>query len=403
MTAPAIELEGVGKRYWKIQERSLARSLLPGSDRRSELWALRDANFSVEPGETVGVIGRNGAGKSTLLRLLAGVSRPTTGAVTTRGRVAPLLSVGVGFHPEMTGRENVFVNGMLLGLTRSEIAALFDVIVDFAELADFVDTPVKFYSSGMFMRLGFSVAVHVRPEILLVDEVLAVGDIGFQLRCLNRMRELQQQGTTVVFVSHALHAVHLLCPRTILVHQGRIEFDGPTEVGIGRFHNVMAVADSGDTESSIRVLHRALLLDGEPVEEVAQDQTLTYESTIRFERAIADPGVNFQVFSEDGSLAYSMRTAIGEPWRSYEAGEEATIRADFGPRLGGGGTFHISVEFLDHDGAILMSDHECASFYVPPRFGVAGPADLGASIRIDGEGRTDHRWQRLDGGELHQR
>src|SRR3954467_8380847 len=183
MTLPAIEMRGVGKRYWKIQERSLLRSLVPfGPENRSEFWALRDADLTVAPGETLGIIGRNGAGKSTMLRLLAGVTRPTTGTIVTRGRVAPLLSVGVGFHQEMTGRENIYVNAMLLGFDRARIDRVFDDVVDFADLGEFIDTPVKFYSTGMYMRLGFSVAMNVEPDVLLVDEVLAVGDIGFRLR-----------------------------------------------------------------------------------------------------------------------------------------------------------------------------------------------------------------------------
>src|SRR5690606_37347034 len=206
-TPPAIELAGVGKRY-RLAERSLVQALRP-SRRRTvrQLWAVQGLDLQVEPGETVGLLGHNGAGKSTLLRMMAGVSEPTEGRVTVRGRVAPLISVGVGFHQELTGRENVYVNGMLLGLTRAEVEARFDEIVDFAELRDRIDTPVKFYSSGMFMRLGFSVAVHVDPDVLLVDEVLAVGDVAFQLKCFDRMRELSARGTTTVLVSHSMHAL----------------------------------------------------------------------------------------------------------------------------------------------------------------------------------------------------
>jgi ABC-2 type transport system ATP-binding protein len=259
VTRPAIELRGLGKRYWKIQERSLLRALVPfGPPNRSELWALRNLDLRVDPGETVGIIGRNGAGKSTLLRLLAGVTRPSAGSLTIRGRIAPLLSVGVGFHQEMTGRENVYVNGMLLGLTKAEIATRFDDIVDFADLADFIDTPVKFYSSGMFMRLGFSVAVHVNPDVLLVDEVLAVGDVGFQLRCFDHMRALQRSGTTIVFVSHSMPAIHLLCPRAISLHQGRLVYDGQTEGAIARYHEVLATGDETDDRAApVKVVDRA--------------------------------------------------------------------------------------------------------------------------------------------------
>jgi ABC-type polysaccharide/polyol phosphate transport system ATPase subunit len=398
VSAPAIELENVGKRYWKIQERSLVRSMVPfGAENRSELWALRGADIRIEAGETVGVIGRNGAGKSTLLRLLAGVSQPTEGSVTIRGRVAPLLSVGVGFHPEMTGRENVLVNGMLLGFTKAQIASRFDAIVEFAELADFVDTPVKFYSTGMFMRLGFAVAVHVEPEVLLVDEVLAVGDVGFQLRCLDRMRELKRSGTTIVFVSHGMHAVQLLCPRTVLMHKGSVEFDGRTELAIGRFHNLMAATSDEPDGGPVRILSRELLSDGRPVEDVEQNAELTYRSRVRFERAVEDPGVFFHVRSEDGTLAYSMQTPIGDRWRTYAAGEEADVEVVFHARLGGGGTYHITLDVTDRDSLALVSDHQSVSFYVPPVLGVQGPADLTARIHVDDAHRTDHRWERLEG------
>lgn len=398
--AAAIVLAGVSKRYWKISERSLLRSLVPfGPPNRSELWALRDISCRVGKGETVGVIGHNGAGKTTLLRLLAGVSQPTTGTVTIRGRIAPLLSVGVGFHQEMSGRENVFVNGMLLGLTRAEVKARFDDIVSFADLGDFIDTPVKFYSSGMFMRLGFAVAVHVSPEILLVDEVLAVGDVAFQLRCLDRMRDLQRSGTTVVFVSHALHAVNLLCPRTIVLSEGCVEFDGPTEMAIATYHRLLKTGDP-TSASTVGIVNQMLLgTGGSPVEDVEQGQTLTFVMTLRFLQPVDGPGINFRVVSEDGTMAYSMQTVIGERWRSYRAGDEATVRVDFRPRMGGGGTFHISVDVTDSVTNILATSPRGPSFYLPPLFGVGGLADLEAAITIDGENRTDFRWARLEAVE----
>jgi ABC-2 type transport system ATP-binding protein len=398
MSGAAIELEGVGKRYWKISERSLLRSLIPfGPPNRTQLWALRDIDLRIDPGETVGLIGRNGAGKTSLLRLLAGVTQPTAGTVVTRGRTAPLLSVGVGFHPEMTGRENVYVNGMLLGLSRSEVAARFDDIVAFADLAEFIDTPVKFYSSGMFMRLGFSVAVNSDPDTLLVDEVLAVGDVQFQLRCLDRIRSLSRLGTTIVFVSHSMHAIHLICSRTVLVHAGRIELDGPTEAAIGRYHELMAAGDDERDRGSVRVLHRELLVDGARVESVDQGSLLMYRVRIRFERPVDGPGVHFRVLAEDGVLAYSMGTTIGERWRRYAPGEEASVCVTFHSRLGGGGTFRIALDVTDCHSNVLVSDPFGPSFFVAPRVGVAGPADLDATITVDDEIRTNHSWTRLDG------
>jgi ABC-2 type transport system ATP-binding protein len=395
VSEPAIELAGVGKRYWQIQERSLLRSLVRfGPANRTELWALHHVDLRVDAGETVGIIGRNGAGKSTMLRLLAGVTRPTTGTVVTRGRVAPLLSVGVGFHPEMTGRENVYVNGMLLGFGKSRVDALFDEIVDFADLADFIDTPVKFYSSGMYMRLGFSVAMHVEPDVLLVDEVLAVGDIDFRIRSLDRMRELHRSGTALVFVSHWLQAVQLLCPRAVCMHHGRIVFDGPTEGAIARHHELLTSDEDADAfeRGSVRILQRELVdLDGVAVGTVAQETPLTYRVALRFEEAVDSPQVLFQVFAEDGAFVYQMQTPLGESWRSFSAGDESTLAVKFMPRFGGGGTFRIHIVVSNVDTSVTFVRDDGPAFFVEPRRGTAGVSDLEATIMLDDEDRTEQR------------
>ena len=187
------------------------------------LWALKDVSFEVTPGDVVGIIGRNGAGKSTLLKILSRITEPTTGRVELYGRVASLLEVGTGFHPELTGRENIFLNGSILGMTRKEIESKFDEIVAFAEIEKFIDTPVKRYSSGMYVRLAFAVAAHLEPEILIVDEVLAVGDAAFQKKCLGRMRDVASTGRTVLFVSHNMAAVSTLCSKAMLLWEGKVE------------------------------------------------------------------------------------------------------------------------------------------------------------------------------------
>jgi len=189
-------------------------------------WALRGVTFDVMPGEVIGVVGRNGAGKSTLLKILSRITPPTEGHADLRGRVSSLLEVGTGFHPELTGRENVFLNGAILGMYRSEITRKFDDIVDFAELHQFIDTPVKRYSSGMFVRLAFSIAAHLDPEILIIDEVLSVGDIHFRNRCLGRMQDLYEQGRTVLFCSHDMTSIRQLCTRGLLLEGGRVDFEG---------------------------------------------------------------------------------------------------------------------------------------------------------------------------------
>jgi len=192
-----------------------------------EFWALRDVNFSIYAGEAVGIIGENGSGKSTTLKLISRILEPTTGGVSVRGKVSALLELGTGFHPELTGRENVFLNGSLLGLSRKEMASRYDAIVDFSEIGEFIDTPIKHYSSGMVMRLGFAVAINVDPDILLTDEVLAVGDEAFQRKCLDYIAKLRSRGVTIVFVSHALEAVRTLCSRAIWLDHGRMIADGP--------------------------------------------------------------------------------------------------------------------------------------------------------------------------------
>ncbi len=237
--ATAIAVEGLSKRYRIGQFRaaygtlrdSLARSakrLASGHvhEPDADIWALDDVSFSVKEGEVVGVIGRNGAGKSTLLKILTRITYPTKGRAEIRGRVGSLLEVGTGFHPELTGRENVFLNGAVLGMKRRELAKNFDAIVEFAGVEKFIDTPVKRYSSGMYVRLAFSVAAHLEPEILLVDEVLAVGDADFQRRCLGRMEEYGSSGRTILFVSHNMPAISRLCDRAILLKGGRMMLDG---------------------------------------------------------------------------------------------------------------------------------------------------------------------------------
>lgn len=262
MSALAIEVTNLSKQY-RIGEREpyralrdvLARALkapftrpagssLVGSGPPSSVpgcfWALKDVSFSVEAGEVVGIIGRNGAGKSTLLKILSRITKPTSGHATVYGRVGSLLEVGTGFHPELTGRENVYLNGAILGMKKVEIARKFDEIVAFAEVEQFLDTPVKHYSSGMYVRLAFAVAAHLDPEILFVDEVLAVGDAAFQRKCLGKMDHVAKGGRTVVLVSHQLNQLRRLCTRSLWIDSGQVRAQGPTHTVIGAYETAMA-------------------------------------------------------------------------------------------------------------------------------------------------------------------
>ncbi len=198
----------------------------------NEFWALRDVSFDVQQGDVVGLIGRNGAGKSTLLKILSRITEPTLGEIRLRGRVASLLEVGTGFHPELSGYENIYLNGAVLGMSRAEIRKKFDEIVEFSEIGKFINTPVKRYSSGMYVRLAFAVAAHLEPEILIIDEVLAVGDVAFQRKCMNFARELQRKNATILFVSHNMFSIKTMCQRVIYLRKGKIEYDGPTDAGI---------------------------------------------------------------------------------------------------------------------------------------------------------------------------
>jgi lipopolysaccharide transport system ATP-binding protein len=212
------------------------------------IWALKDVSFKVEQGEVLGIIGRNGAGKSTLLKILSRVTAPTSGKIKVKGRVASLLEVGTGFHPELTGRENIYLNGAILGMNRREIDRKFDEIVDFAEVEKFIDTPVKRYSSGMYVRLAFAVAAHLEPEILVVDEVLAVGDAEFQKKCLGKMGKVAQEGRTVLFVSHNMGAVASLCTRTLWIVHGLVEMDNISEKVVNKYLSLTTLAESADGE-----------------------------------------------------------------------------------------------------------------------------------------------------------
>jgi lipopolysaccharide transport system ATP-binding protein len=252
MAAPIITVEGLSKRYFLRQQQprrytalrdvlaEKARGLFKGSKASgstTEFMALDDVNFTVQQGDRVGIIGRNGAGKSTLLKVLSRITEPTKGRITIDGRVASLLEVGTGFHPELTGRENIYLNGAILGMNRAEIRRRFDEIVSFAEVERFLDTPVKRYSSGMYVRLAFAVAAHLEPEILIVDEVLAVGDSSFQKKCLGKMEAAADEGRTVLFVSHNMETVLRLCNRAILLESGRVRQTGPTDVVIRSYLN----------------------------------------------------------------------------------------------------------------------------------------------------------------------
>ncbi len=308
MSNLAIYAEGLGKRYTLGQtfERTLSGRLgeiirgkwKNGTRGQEEFWALSDVSFEVKEGEVVGILGGNGAGKSTLLKLLSRISAPTTGRALVQGRMSSLLEVGTGFHPELTGRENIFLNGAILGMRRSEVLDRFDKIVEFSGLEKFIDTPVKRYSSGMYMRLAFSVAAHLEPDILVVDEVLAVGDADFQKRCLGKMSDVAHGGRTVLFVSHNMTALRNLCSRGILLRSGKVECDADIDEALASYARVRSggirrneaqlVGASCSGEASIRRVSVSAVGKG-------IDEEIRLDDRIRIEIEVANGEANVEV------------------------------------------------------------------------------------------------------------
>jgi lipopolysaccharide transport system ATP-binding protein len=244
LSTPSIQFYDVVQRFRIIRERSdTLREVFAKITRRQtsyhDFLALKHVSFSVEQGEMVGIIGRNGSGKSTMLKIIAGVYAPSSGRVQVQGKIAPLIELGAGFHHELTGRENILLNGLLLGLSKKEVIEREPRIVEFAELGDFIDAPVKQYSSGMYMRLAFSVAIEVDPDILLIDEILAVGDTRFRQKCMDRIRQFRSAGKTIVFVSHDLNTIRELCDRVLLIHRGELLADGPPASVISRYEELV--------------------------------------------------------------------------------------------------------------------------------------------------------------------
>ncbi len=286
-------------------------------------WALRDVSFEVQPGDVVGIVGRNGVGKSTLLKIISRITEPTDGRVELRGRVGSLLEIGVGFHTELTGRENIYLNGAILGMSRREIERKFDQIVAFSEIEQFLDTPAKRYSSGMYMRLAFAVMAHLDPEILLVDEVLAVGDFSFQKKCLGKMQEVGRQGRAVLFVSHDMAAILHLCQKVVVLANGRVDYVGPAAEGVRRYMDSVTPPGAGQISLADHAARRpgctpflraARLLDagGAPRDRFLCGESLTVELTFEPVKPLTEP--QFTVGVEDcmGKRVFTLATYLSD-------------------------------------------------------------------------------------------
>ena len=313
--APAIEVHGVSKRFHVFRERpsTIKQRLLTSRARADDFWALRDIDMEIGDGTTFGLIGHNGSGKTTLLKCIAGILRPTSGTIRLRGRLAALLELGAGFHPELTGRENVYLNAAFLGLSRRQTDAVFDDIVGFAGLEDFIDNEVKFYSSGMLVRLGFAVAVHVDPDVLLIDEVLAVGDEAFQAKCLERIRSFQHEGRTIVLVTHALDTVIDICDRAAMLHHGELHTIGMPDDVVREMRYVLLgvtdpnfVPEEGTREAEIAEV-QVVPPQGSRQGQILRGDTFTIVVDVRQNEPVDDLDVDFAVL--DGATNYPVLDA----------------------------------------------------------------------------------------------
>ncbi len=314
MTA-AISVDTVSKRFRRYRQRptTLKERVIRFRQTSDDFWALRDVSVEAKEGSTLGLIGPNGSGKTTLLKIIAGILRPSAGTVTTRGRIASLLALGAGFHPELTGRENVYLNASILGLSRRDTDRLFDEIVQFAEIEEFIDSQVKFYSSGMYVRLGFAVAVHVDPAILLVDEVLAVGDEGFQRKCLERVEQFQKEGRTIVFVTHAVDLVRRVCDRAVMLDHGEVKAAGEPADVVREFRLLMMRKDlaygwdQGNKEIEI-VSADIFGADGSTPESFSPGDELIVQMDLKANAPVEQPVVSIAIHDDQNSFVYSTNT-----------------------------------------------------------------------------------------------
>jgi len=341
-----------------------------------DVQALRDVSLTVEPGEAVGLVGRNGSGKTTLLRLVSGIIKPTSGRIEAAGRIASLLELGAGFHPDFTGRENVYLNGSIHGLSRARVREVMDEIVTFAELERFIDLPVRTYSSGMFMRLGFSVAAHIRSDVLLLDEVFAVGDEQFQRKCFGKIHEFKHRGGTILFVSHDAQAVERLCDRAVLLRQGRVAFDGPTREAIAAYRQLLAAEVNPDElgaglrewgSGEARIVTAQLLDEsGEARMQFAAGEPVTVELVVDSQSQLAPPKVSLELRDDGGLVLGTAAQETAELGWNGAAGER-TLRFRLDRLPLADGTFHLRVSLADAaSGRLLHSLEDALRFLVFP-------------------------------------
>jgi ABC-type polysaccharide/polyol phosphate transport system ATPase subunit len=382
----AIEVAGVTKMYRRYGRRkhfgTLKSALLSGSFLRDlqpdeVLGALKDVTFDVRAGRTFGIIGRNGSGKSTMLKLIAGIGKPSAGTVRVNGRISALIELGAGFHPEISGRENVFINGMMLGLSKNAIAERFDAIVRFAELEDFIDAPVKTYSSGMYMRLGFAVAINVDPDVLLVDEVLAVGDQGFTHKCLDKFAEFRQRGRTVLLVTHSLDMVTRFCDEALWLDAGRVRMQGDPQRVIDAYVADVARSEEAQATRPHATVHEAeiasvemLTRDGQPTSTIASGEMLMVRAVVR--PIVPNPAIaiGLGIYTPEGVRCFHTTTKV-DGTAPLGVDGEGTIECLFERLDLLAGTYTLALSVLGVDSVASSSEHR-DTFTVTSERGDAG-------------------------------
>jgi lipopolysaccharide transport system ATP-binding protein len=338
MSEPIIKIENISKKYmighkesyYSLRDQIAGFFLTKKSERKEEFWALKDINLEIKRGETIGIIGRNGAGKSTLLKILSQITPPTTGKIAIHGRVASLLEVGTGFNPELTGRENIFLNGAILGMTRNEIRRKFDEIVAFSEIKEFLDTPVKRYSSGMYVRLAFAIAAHLEPEILIVDEVLAVGDAQFQKKSLGKMSEVSKGGRTVIFVSHNMAAIRNLCTKSLLISEGKAVAFGKTNDIIEKYSNSFTKINDynltfTNQPDKVMQFQKINISFGKENYNISSDCQIRLEINMKTTKIIDKTYVTFSILDAFDSVIYWASDINSDRFKNPKIGEDVII------------------------------------------------------------------------------
>ncbi|WP_308289096.1 ABC transporter ATP-binding protein [Microbacterium trichothecenolyticum] len=399
-----VEISNVSKRFVVRKDNSLKERLVTlgraGRRHSENFWALREVSATIRAGETVALIGHNGSGKSTLLKLIGGILAPSSGSIDGRGRVAALLELGAGFHPDLTGRENVFLNASVLGLSREETASKFDSIVDFAGIGEFIDTQVKFYSSGMYVRLAFSVAVHTDPDVLIVDEVLAVGDEAFQRKCMDKIRAFQAEGRSIILVTHSMSQVAELCDRAILLDHGKVIADGDTNEAIAAFRELLEdqrlealreAPPAPEDSSHAQIVRTVVRSSGHRENVVEPGDTLVIETTVSHPTGMEQWLCAFQIDNEGGQVVFG----TGSDHATVDPGPligERTVRLELPDVRIGGGKYFVSVALYDDVRRRVAVAQQTASFTVPTRpdmWGIVSIPPTFAFIGADSTGTVD--------------